>query len=138
MKSKKLTNLRKHYGRPYNAAVTAAMNKEMARILKKAKKDTPVLTGRLRSSGRLEKPRGKGRTVWQWEIKFGGVKRKQTVGKSDGRGSRLVDYARKIHETGGSGRSGKANFLLDNWNEAMLGLDAKINRELRKTLPKVL
>jgi hypothetical protein len=133
LKSKRLDNLRKHYGKPFNAAIARAMNKEMTRILKKAKKDTPVDTGRLRDSGRLEKPRGKGRTVWQWEIKFGGVRRRATV-RNDGRGNRLVDYARIVHAKGG--RNGKANFLLDNWNIALRGLDAKMNREVRKSLPK--
>jgi len=138
LKSKKLTNLKKYYGKPYKAAVVEAMNNEMEKILKASREDAPLFTGRLRASGRIVRPRGTGRTVWNWEVRFGGIRLAPTgEGVDDKRGVILVDYAQKIHELGGKRGKGK-NFLLRNWNKAMRGITARINRDLRKALPRVI
>lgn len=138
LKSKKLNNLKKYYGRPYKAAVVEVMNNEMKNILKAAKEDTPVFTGRLRKSGRIVKPRSTGKTFLQWEIRFGGIRLAPTgEGVDDKRGVILVDYAQKIHELGGKRGRGKS-FLIRNWNKAMRGITGRINRNLRKTLPRVI
>jgi hypothetical protein len=133
LKSKKLNNLKRFYGRQYHRALNEAMNKEMESILKRARADTPVDTGRLRKSGRILKPAGRGRVVAQWEIRFGGIR---VHSSKDGRGNRLVDYASIIHERGGKAGNGKANFLIDNWNAALLTITNKIDRQLRKRLPR--
>jgi len=69
--------------------VSAELSKEMESmmedVLRAAKKDTPVKTGRLRDSGRLEKT-DFGATK-KWEVKFGGI---SVRGKA-------VDYAAKVH-----------------------------------------
>lgn len=135
LKSKKLDKLVKYYGKPYKIAVRRAMQEAMEDILKRAKADTPVDTGRLRDSGRIKKPAGTGRVVWKWEVMFGGIKVSPSE-RNDKRGSILVDYAQKIHEIGG--RNGKPNFLLDNWNLVMSGINNRIEKQLRRDLPKVL
>ena len=94
----------------------AALFQEGETIMGKAKKDTPVDTGRLRSTGHVKPPKQSGKTV-SVELAYG------------------TDYAVWVHEIEGRDHpTGKAKFLEDNVFDAERGFARRVADRMEKHL----
>jgi hypothetical protein len=95
--------------------VAGGLNEEGEQIMAAAKRDTPVDTGRLRSTGHVKPPsvrRGLVETV----LAFG------------------TDYAIFVHEISASHPSGRSKFLEANVNAAARGFGGRLMSRIKRRL----
>ncbi len=98
------------------APLAAALSQEGESIMGNAKKDTPVDTGRLRSTGHVKRPKLSGKKV-EVELAFG------------------TDYAIFVHEIAGAAHpSGKAKFLEANVLAAQSGFGRRVADKMERHL----
>ena len=115
--------------------INAELLRTAKKVLKQAKLNVPVLTGALRKSGRIIKPRkGATKTRFEYVTIFGGIfaQGKQPAGKPKMQTRKFVNYAFLIEEK----HKTKSKYLERAFDQFVPGLDdrvqAIVNRNIRK------